>query len=317
MPNGLKEFWWRTWRFIKSWYFVAFMVVLLAVILPAVGAVIWKWEWLREFDDAKDSNSDTFRNVALIVAGILALVFAMWRSKIADVQSKIAQRQADTAQRGLLNERYQKGAEMLGSVVSATRMGGIFALQRLAEEHPNEYHILILRLLCAFVRQQTNGGTGPGSEVSEEVQSAIYAIRACRQKDTAVELEQADNFRLNLTRAHLRRADLSEINLSNADLPDANLSRTYLGRAILSGAYLQNANLAGATMAGTDISRANLSGAKLTADSLADITPMAGLTQGQLDSACADSSNHPTLEAIDDATSESLVWHDRPCQSDG
>ena len=137
----------------------------------------------------------------------------------------------------------------------------------------------------------------------------MYAIRDCRQKDIALELEQTENFRLNLTRAHLRGADLSEINLSNADLPLANLSRTYLGRAVLSGAYLLEANLAGATLAGTDMRGANLSGAKLTTDSLVGRTSLTGLTQEQLDSACADSNNPPILEAV----SEPLVWHDRPC----
>ena len=309
MQNGLKDFWRRTWRFIKSWYFYAGLLVLLAVILPGVGVVIWKWDWLRALDQNKDSNSTTLGNVALIAAGVLALAFAAWRAKIADSQSRTAHRQADTAQRGFLNERYQKGAEMLGNDVLATRIGGIYALQRLAEDHPNEYHVQIMRLLCAYARHPTGEDIEPDADLSEDVQSVMYAIRDCRQKDIALELEQTENFRLNLTRAHLRGADLSEINLSNADLPLANLSRTYLGRAVLSGAYLLEANLAGATLAGTDMRGANLSGAKLTTDSLVGRTSLTGLTQEQLDSACADSNNPPILEAV----SEPLVWHDRPC----
>ena len=61
-------------------------------------------------------------------AGV-GLPLAIWRTKTAD-------RQADTAQQSLLNERYQKGAEMLGNSALAVRMGGIYALQRLAEDHP-------------------------------------------------------------------------------------------------------------------------------------------------------------------------------------
>ena len=313
MPNGLTDFWRRTWRFIRSWYFYAGLLVLLAVILPGVGVVIWRWDWLREVNQAEDSNSNTLSNVALIAAGILALAFAAWRAKIADSQSRTAQRQADIAQRGLLNERYQKGAEMLGSHVLATRMGGIYALQRLAEDHPNEYHVQIMRLFCAYVQHPTGKDIEPDADLGGDVQSVMYAIRACRQKDAALELEQAEKFRLNLTRAHLRGADLSEINLSNTDLPHANLSRAYLGRADLSGAYLLEANLAGATLAGTKMRGANLSGTMLTKDSLVGKAPLTGLTQEQLDSACADSNNPPILEAV----SEPLVWHDRPCQPGG
>ena len=309
MPNGLKDFLSRTWRFINSWYFYACLLVLLPLILSGVGVLIWQWDWLRALDETKDSNSNTLGNVALIGAGFLALAFAAWRAKIADSQSRTAQRQADTAQRGLLNERYQKGAEMLGNAVLATRMGGIYALQRLAEEHPNEYHVQIMRLLCAYARHPAYGEIEQDADVNEDVQSVMYAIRACRKKDNALQLENAENFRPNLTGVHLRGADLSEINLSNADLPKANLSRTYLGKAVLSGAYLHEVNLAGAMLAGARLCRANLSGAKLISDSSGGGTPITGLTQAQLESACADSSNPPTLEAL----SESLAWHNRPC----
>ena len=311
MPNGLKDFWWRTWRFINSWYFYACLLVLLPLILSGVGVLIWKWDWLRALDETKDSNSNTLGNVALIGAGFLALAFAAWRAKIADSQSRTAQRQADTAQRGLLNERYQKGAEMLGNSVLATRMGGIYALHRLAEEHPNEYHVQIMRLLCAFARYPTVQSSRPGADVREDVQSVMYAIRACRQKDIALELEKAENYRPNLTRAYLRGADLSGINLSNTDLPHADLSRGYLGQAVLSGAYLFEANLSGATFTGTNMCGADLSGASLNTAYLMDRTAVRinGLTQRQLDCAYADSNMPPSLEALDSETSDTLVWN--------
>ena len=66
-------------------------------------------------------------------------MLAIWRSTVAE-------RQSATAQQGLLNERYQKGAEMLGSDVLSVRLGGIYALERLAAEDPNQYHILVMKL---------------------------------------------------------------------------------------------------------------------------------------------------------------------------
>ena len=96
---------------------------------------------------------------------MIGLPLAIWRSTVAERQSATSQLQSETAQRGLLNERYQKGAEMLGSAVLAVRLGGIYALDRLAREHPEAYHLQIMNLLCAFVRNPTTveylGGEAP------------------------------------------------------------------------------------------------------------------------------------------------------------
>ena len=134
--------------------------LVLLVLVVATGVGIWAvinywvslsttfWDWLRDGPDGMESGSTTIRNLGLVIGGVVAIVLAVWRSSI-------AKRQADTAEHGLLNERYQRGAEMLGSEVLAVRLGGIYALQRLAQEHPKQYHIQIMRLFCAFARNPT------------------------------------------------------------------------------------------------------------------------------------------------------------------
>ena len=70
-------------------------------------------DWLSNLE----SWSTIIRNFGLVIAAVIALWFAKKRIVVSD-------RQAETAQRGLLNERYQKGAEMLGSrVLSAANTG--------------------------------------------------------------------------------------------------------------------------------------------------------------------------------------------------
>ena len=121
-----------------------FAVLVLIVLLAVIGLSVEHWEWLN------GPNSATVRNIGLLAVGVIAILLAFWRSNVAE-------RQAETAQAGLLNERYQKGAEMLGSGVLSVRLGGIYALKRLAEEHPKEFHIQIIELFCAFVRHPTEG----------------------------------------------------------------------------------------------------------------------------------------------------------------
>ena len=127
----------RLYQSNAAWIVAWVMFVLIGT---AVFSIVC-WRWLND----GESGSTTIRNLGLVIAAIVALPLAIWRSIVAE-------RRAKTAQRGLLNERYQKGAEMLDSQVLAVRLGGIYALARLAREHPGDYHTQIMSLLCAFVR---------------------------------------------------------------------------------------------------------------------------------------------------------------------
>ena len=124
--------------------------VALIVFTLAIGVTL-SWVYWEDLRGSQDSLSTTIRNVALVMGGVIAILLAMWRSKVAE-------RQATTSQQGLLNERYQKGAEMLGSAALSVRLGGIYALQRRAEEQPEKYHVLVMSLLYAFARVPTSDG---------------------------------------------------------------------------------------------------------------------------------------------------------------
>ena len=248
------------------------------------------WEWLQGVsnrlisDGAPESNGTTLRNVGLLIGGVLALVFALWRSLIAGHQADTSRQQAEVAQQGLLNERYQKGAEMLGSDILSVRLGGIYALQDLSNEFPDQYHLRVMNLLCAFVRHPTpdtsvvseRGGDGKTNEreptLREDVQT-IMEIIGDRPK-TQIHLERTGNFRLNLRGANishvilwsadLSRAELSGANLSRSSLRDVDLSRSRLLGADLSEALLWDANFLGADLLETDLTNADLSSTNLS-----------------------------------------------------
>jgi len=264
-------------RFPKSW---AFWLVIAGLILSGLG-IYFGWDWLRSGAAEKEPNSTTIRNAGIVIAGVFALVFALWRGLVAERQAAASQRQAETSQQGLLNERYQKGAEMLGSEVLAVRLGGIYALQRLAEEHPDQYHIRVLRLLCAFVRLPTRdqsleagrAAIEPGTllGIRQDLEAIMQAIGSRSRLQKALEREV--EFRLDLKGADLRGAQLLDsdlaramfhharlcnVNFANTDLTDSflsfadlshaefhdvNFTRTRLWSADLSGAMLQDAKL--------------------------------------------------------------------------
>ena len=329
---------------------------ILAVVL-AVAAVIglWAiWDWLQ---GDGESNGETLRNIALVLAAVIALPLALWRSLV-------AQRQADTAQRGLLNERYQKGAEMLGSSILSVRLGGIHALRSLAEEHPQQYAAQILRLFCAFARYPTGDAEKePDNEVKKrpraDIQAVMEAIGAHDKLlpglDTEIlDLRGADLANISLVDANLYGAKLSEanlcgvelyrVNLSQATLSDANLSQAVLSGANLYASNLERANLSGASLSRANFSyaylnHADLSGAKLFYADLtcatldhanlseavlsdtnltsARLIGVKGITQIQLDMACADPRRPPKWwgSGIQNAnTNKPLIWRGQPVE---
>ena len=191
----------------------------------------------------------------ILVGGVIALTLAFWRGYAAD-------RQARTAQQGLLNERYQKGAEMLGSDVRAVRLAGISALGRLASDHPEPYYLQIMQLLCAFVRHPTGldaPRVGEDDPVREDVRETVAWIGSHRNHA----IEKNSKYKPDLTNAYLRKASLNSADLSRALMADVDLQGAWLHQADLSETHLWNAKLHRATLIEANLSAADLLKAKL------------------------------------------------------
>ena len=243
------------------------------VLVIEVGLAVFFWDWLK----GEDSGSSTIRNIGFIIAGSVALPLAIWRGLVADKQASAAREQADTAlqqaaiaQRGLLSDRYQRGAEMLGSKVLSVRQGGIYTLRRLIEKYGDTYHVEVMRLLCAFVRHPTNdnsiefdseGQDEPARKLRADVEDAMQAIGS--RNNAGISLEHSEGFNLYLRDANLSNLQIQDAKLSNAWLTNANLSGAVLPRVDLSAARLRRADLSGAKLWGAILSRANFRDANL------------------------------------------------------
>lgn len=283
-----------------GWYTTGLIVALLAM-----SMIWWLWDWLRNIQDGFESPSTTIRNLGLFLVAPIALGLAVWRARVADRQAEAAQTQVITSQGSLLNERYQKGAEMLGSEALSVRLSGIYALARLALEHPEEYHAQIIRLLCTFVRYPPPEH-GEVANVDEDwrqdklrpdLQEIMREIG--QRSDAQIEIDellQEDYSRLDLSYAELPRVFLVGVNLSGFNLSGANLA----------GAALVDADLIAIDLSGADLTGADLSDSNLTG---ANFRGCKGLTQEQLDEVKANDKNPPILShTLDAETGEQLVW---------
>ena len=159
------------WRPLRSKVVWAFFAVLAI----GVGLSWWKWDDLHHGQAAPDI--EVVGGLGLLLGGAEAILLALWRSWV-------GAQQLNTAQLTLSNERYQRGAEMLGHQSLPARLGGISALQNLAEEHPKEYHRQVMKILCAFVRRppadarddRHQNGSDVKTPIGEDAQAAVTAI---------------------------------------------------------------------------------------------------------------------------------------------
>ena len=279
------------------------LIASAAILITEVILSIVFWDWLTGADSAgatitgADSAGATLRNIGLVIAGSVALPLALWRGVVADKQASAAQRQADLGRETLLNERYQKAAEMLGSNVLTVRMGGIYALRQLAQDHDETYHLQVMSLFCAFVRRPPIDpeaavpvGNGP-PVLRQDVQAVVDAIAARTSLRRA--LERGVGYTLDLRGSNLAgvrihggmrlggrsvlrvpevlsvpgtNVDLEygDIDLSHAQLEGAKLTYAWLIGADLSRADLEDANLSHALLLGANLSHADLQDANLS-----------------------------------------------------
>ena len=213
-----------------------------------------------------------------------------------------AQRTVELTEQGRVTGRYAKAIEQLASGQLDVRIGGIYALERIARDSPRD-HPTIMEVLAAFIREHSReqwppaepGAESPAPTTRPDVQAAATVIgrRSVGYDSQPIDLRAANLARANLNGADLNGADLTRANLAQvklaganlfvADLTRANLPGVDLTRATLFGAYLHSANLTGADLADASLFGASLTGANLTGADLSDVNlTRADLTEADL-----------------------------------
>jgi uncharacterized protein YjbI with pentapeptide repeats len=182
-----------------------------------------------------------------------------------------------------LTDRYVQAIEQLGCKELDVRIGGIYALERIARDSARD-HPTVMEVLTAIIREHSREPL-PSSDASTQdlerstrpdVQAAVTVIgrRETKQDIRPIDLHGSNLAGANLSDANLAAANLAAANLSDANLAAANLADANLAAANLADAILTDANLSGAILGGTDLTGAFLGGADLASADLrrADLT---------------------------------------------
>jgi uncharacterized protein YjbI with pentapeptide repeats len=172
---------------------------------------------------------------------------------------------------GQITERFTRAVDQLGSDRVDVRIGGIYALERIARNSPADRGP-IAEVLSAFVRGRAAWYDAKDREVPVErlrplrarfadVQAAMTVLG--RRMDAAQGADQLWLSEVDLRKARLDGACLNGARLHSAHLEGAGLIGAQLERTLLGYAHLEHAFLDGANLQGADLRAANLKGTNL------------------------------------------------------
>lgn len=213
---------------------------------------------------------ETLGGVFLIVAA----VFTWQELQNSRAQIQNSQDQLDVARQGQITERFTQAISQLANEQISSRVGAIYALERIARDSTRD-HGPIMETLSAFLRERAQvkiGGDSPMSTLearslrpSADVQAAVTVIGRRNLNNEPTTNQHCSplggpNFPCSL--------NLERVDLAGVDLSQGNFDRVDMRGARLAGANLTFASFVGADLGFTDLRVANFRLADLTEASL-------------------------------------------------
>lgn len=200
-------------------------------------------------------------------------------------------RQVTVNRQGQITERFTRAVDHLGSDNVDVRLGGVYALERVAR-NSYEDRASVAAILAAFVRTHSTWDTGtaaPQAWMQTRAPDVQGALGVLGRRPPSHDEEQLRLSYTDLRRSYLRDGQFQGVEFRHAtfagavmrhcafdgaDLYDCDMSTVHargasfvgasLGAANLTGADLSEADLRDVDLRGADLSEATLEGADLT-----------------------------------------------------
>lgn len=260
------------------------------------------WWVLDQYIKPQDSGEkkDLIQALGLIMAGLAGIVgiWFTWRN-LSNAQDQLTSTQAQLqlAREGQITDRFTKAVDQIGNTEDGKkrveiRIGGIYALERIAQDSA-QYYGQIMEILTAYIRENSpwppkDASLPPSAQskahewarwrkteslslfsgATTDIQAVLDVFG--RREEAHVPISYRVSF--DLTGTDLRKANLVGINLAGASLVGTNFQGAWLVRANLEGADLTGANLQQAWLSDARLTRAYLSDARLEGANLAGAT---------------------------------------------
>lgn len=253
------------------------VVLGLLVLLATEAGTVWSWFKDKE---TREGITSLLTFAAALAAGLFALI------------RHLQTVDADRLRR--ITESYSRAVEHLSSKEIEQRLGGIYTLERIAKESPDDYWT-VMETLTAFVRERAKWQeptvpvavpapselwqSGPQCDVARptpatDIAAVLEVIRR-RPWPSIAELKEFLQREVDREFSEIEAAvnerkrwldwrfNLSATDLRGADLREAHLEGAYLRGAHLEGAWLPGAHLDGASLFEAHLDGVNLDGARV------------------------------------------------------
>ncbi len=275
----------------------------IAAAMIAAALALWKlpkWQAAHSQGISSknrfDREDDARKTLAQVIGGIFVLA-----GLYSSIQTFNLQQQGELLQReGQITDRYTKAIDQLGAVLPGdkpnleVRLGGIYALERIARDSPRDQQT-IMDVLCTYVRRNSPSkaavagrdnslSSAPGGDSPmprADIQAILTVIgrrNVSNDGRSGIDLSKTNLIGADFSYAQLANADLSGSNLNKVDFSHADLSGADLTESHLSGAHFEMANLTRADFGKTHVEGAHFDGADVSG---ADLSSATGLTLQQ------------------------------------
>lgn len=255
----------RLWN--GNWIVICAAALLLFF---SIGYSLWDWTYWAEitFRDNKvfELKLDKIRilqQFGLIVLGLPALCFALWRSWTAHKQANASLKLAKIAERGQNLDRFNNAAQLLDGTQLSIARAGLYSLTMLGRDAPAEYFELAARLQLGYARdiapEMPKDKTHAGFVLALEQFSALRA--------SVGELDRSEFKKWNLAGVFVKDERLGFV-----DLRDCVFAQSEFEDCLFIGLHLANTYFFSVKFKGCRFSKCDFTGAEFDFSELAGVT---------------------------------------------
>jgi hypothetical protein len=244
---------------------LATLVVLIVGLLIGCSVVFPRWLAASDMDHAMvtptelaQARNDVRTTLLQGFGGMVLLLGAYLTWRQTQLSRAASREELQLTREGQLTDRFTRAVDQLGSKDVAVRVGGVYALGRIADESITD-RASIADLLTAYVRRNAPWPPDPKSPFPADFPldqlphlsvraPDIQAILTVLGRRTPSPAYPALWTSLDLSSADLRRSTLVGSNLWRVRFREASLARAWLFKADLRGVDLREADLRDANL---------------------------------------------------------------------
>ena len=275
------------WKTIKNWCEAKRLAIRQWIAARdtdgKIVAVLWEsaaYAAVAAFVLGLFLGAEKFRDIALAMAAILGFPLLFQRTRAASLQ-------AETDSRRRMAEAYSQAAALFSKAVLPLRLAGLYALWKIAEEDPENHHIQIMQILCAFVRNPMPLENWEPKETGDlpltirpDLEAVMNLLRKCNEKQR--EQESAVNYKMDFKGANLQNFDLRAGDWRFASFVGADLRGVEFDISDMRGAQFTSANLGMTSFHLVDLREASFPQAEIDESTFFDEAAMNGASLSRI-----------------------------------